>query len=379
MGRLFCLATFAVITPTLSAQSSMDRHNYRIDYVKESHLLRKGNHLTVVNVDLEWPVRLSSLPTTALEQFLCNEIFGCTGTDHATALSTYLNELGKEVQQMPDEAGLSVRHVNYVLEGLCWVKNKYISMRLVGSFRDGDKAEPDSIINVLFTYDVIADKVLRAKDILIKDCYRDIYARNDLAWCVLEFLPEAYFKEAFDYIPEECCFMPKGLLLNVPNVYDEDGFNPMVLIDMGYFANKHALKTWNGKSKPGKDRKKQMDASIQNVSENFFAEKDVYEVVDSMPRYNGDTKDMLLYLKRQVSYPEYELNQGIEGRVTVSFVVERDGSISSPSVISPVSPGLDRQAVEAVMSMPRWVPGMKNGVAVRTRMTVPVYFKLEKQ
>lgn len=384
-GRLFeriChmayVAVLTFVSTTLYAQSSLDMHRYRTDYVNESHLLKKGNQLTVLNIDLEWPVRLNGLPTTALGQFLCKEIFGYAGTDYDLALADYIKKQGEEIKQMPDEAGLSVRYVNYDLEGLGWVKGKYISMRLVSKFRDGNKDIPDSVFNILFTYDVVADKVLRAKDILIKDCFRDIYVRNDLKWCVLENFPEDYFNAAFDYVPDECCIMPKGLLFNVPNVYDENYFNPIVLIDIKYFTNSNAIKTWKGQSKPRKDRMKQVVSSVQNISESPLGEKDVYEVVDSMPHYNGETKDMMLFLKRQVSYPEYELKQGVEGRVQVSFIVERDGTISSPFVFSPISPGLDREAVKAVMSMPRWIPGMKNGVAVRTRMNVPVYFKMEK-
>ena len=97
-----------------------------------------------------------------------------------------------------------------------------------------------------------------------------------------------------------------------------------------------------------------------------------------MPEYNGKTRDMIAYLYRQINYPPYESMLGIEGKVVVSFIVERDGSVSSPSVISPVSPGIDRQAVKAIMAMPKWKPGMNNGVPVRVRMRIPITFKLHE-
>jgi outer membrane transport energization protein TonB (TC 2.C.1.1.1) len=104
----------------------------------------------------------------------------------------------------------------------------------------------------------------------------------------------------------------------------------------------------------------------------------VYDVVDEMPEFNGGIKDIAEFLTRVVKYPEYEEQMGVQGRVVVSFIVERDGSVSTPSVISPVSPGLDRESVNAVMSMPKWKPGKHNGVSVRTRMNVPVSFRLNK-
>ena len=65
-----------------------------------------------------------------------------------------------------------------------------------------------------------------------------------------------------------------------------------------------------------------------------------------------------------------------QGRVTLSFVVEVDGSISDITVVEPLSPGLDREAVRVVRLMPKLKPGERNDVKVRTRMTLPIYFRL---
>ncbi|MBR6180226.1 MAG: energy transducer TonB [Prevotella sp.] len=408
MRRMVLLAALAAIMPPLYAQSSMDWRRYRIDYVKESHLLKKGNQLTVVNLNLEWPVRLSGLPTTALQSFLCDMVFDSKASDYDSALASYLAQQGDEIKQMPDDPGLSVRYVNYNLHGLAWEKDKYISMRLVMKWRSNDKEIPDSLANILLTYDIVADKVLRTKDILYKHSFTDIYftenlvmsiieglaepdlgisnfsevnSPDDLMWNIMEGREFFSYSDIFFYLPDEACLLPMGLMFNVPWAYDEDGVNPVSIINKDGFISKRALKTMEGKSKPRKDRP--MGNNDPSGSADAAVSLDdtlhVYEVVDSMPHYDGDTKDMFLFLKRQVSYPAYEQLLGIEGKVTVSFIVERDGSISSPTVISPVSPGIDRQAVAAVMAMPRWVPGRKNGVAVRARTGVPVTFKLEKQ
>ncbi|MBO4821702.1 MAG: energy transducer TonB [Prevotella sp.] len=400
MGRFVLVAALAVIANSLYAQSSMDRVRYRIDYVKESHLLRKGNQLTVVNLNLEWPVRLSGMPTTALQKFLCDMVFDSKEGDYDSSLSSYLAKQGDEIKQIPDESGLSVRYVNYNLQGLAWEKDKYLSMRLVMKWRSGDKETPDSLTNVLFTYDIVADKVLRTKDILKKQCFTDIYivdnlimniiegmastlsdyyTSGDLAWNIKEGRDFFSFSDVYYYLPDEACLMPLGLMFNAPWVYDEDGANPVSIIKKDRFISKRGLNTMEGKSKPRKDKpaENQEKAPVSQVWS--LDSPHVFEVVDSMPHYDGDTKEMLLFLKRQVTYPSYEMLLGIEGKVTVTFVVERDGSISAPSVIFPVSPGIDRMAVEAVMAMPRWVPGKKNGVVVRTRTGVPVTFKLDKQ
>ena len=85
---------------------------------------------------------------------------------------------------------------------------------------------------------------------------------------------------------------------------------------------------------------------------------------------------MMEFIAKTAKYPELEQYLGHQGKVVVEFVVERDGSVSSPAVISPVSSILDREAVEAVIAMPAWKPGRQNGQPVRTRMVVPVTYKL---
>lgn len=368
----------AFITSPVSAQSSMDGVHNRIDYVKENHLLRKGKQLTVVNLNLEWPVVLSDMPTTALQEFLCTLFFENSAKDLDTSLALYLHSLGEEIRQMPEEEELSVQHVHFSLHGMAWEKDKYISMRAVLKYRSGTNSQPDSLSNILFTYDIVADKVLRTKDIITSVCLNDLYGLNNLAMRIVEGLPGDYFMETFDYLPDEVCILPMGLLCNAPGVFDDDGFNPMAIIKMDDFISRRAKKTLLGTSKPRKKKSLREAVVTGSAHQGVPDSLRVYDLLDTQPHFNGDTRDLLLFLKRQVAYPRYEELLGIEGRVTVMFIVECDGTISSPSVVFPVSPGLDRQAVEAVMAMPKWIPGSKNGVPVRTRTSVPVYFKIEK-
>lgn len=80
----------------------------------------------------------------------------------------------------------------------------------------------------------------------------------------------------------------------------------------------------------------------------------------------------------KIYYGEGEPQYGIQGRVTISFVVERDGSITDVKVARSVDPSLDKEAARVVSSMPRWTPGKQNGSAVRVKFNVPVVFKLQQ-
>ena len=103
----------------------------------------------------------------------------------------------------------------------------------------------------------------------------------------------------------------------------------------------------------------------------------VFDVVEVMPSYPGGQGALLSYLSSHVKYPVVAQENGVQGRVTVSFVVERDGSITDVHVVRSVDPSLDREAARVVSSMPNWQPGKQNGSAVRVKFNVPVQFKLQ--
>ena len=102
----------------------------------------------------------------------------------------------------------------------------------------------------------------------------------------------------------------------------------------------------------------------------------VFDVVEVMPQFPGGQIAMLQYLMKNIKYPEQAMKEGIQGRVTVRFIVEKDGSISDVKPVLSVHPLLNKEAVRVVESMPKWTPGKQNGKPVRVRFNVPVMFKL---
>ena len=101
-----------------------------------------------------------------------------------------------------------------------------------------------------------------------------------------------------------------------------------------------------------------------------------YCIVEMMPQYPGGLAAMLKYIRENIKYPEQAMKKGIQGRVTVSFIVEKDGSISDVKPVLSVHPLLNKEAVRVVKSMPKWSPGKHNGKPVRVRFNLPVMFKL---
>jgi len=103
----------------------------------------------------------------------------------------------------------------------------------------------------------------------------------------------------------------------------------------------------------------------------------VFDVVEQMPSFPGGDAALMSFLSKNIKYPVIAEENGIQGRVVATFVVERDGSITDVKVIKSVDPSLDKEAVRVLKSMPKWIPGKQNGSAVRVKYTVPVTFRLQ--
>ena len=106
-------------------------------------------------------------------------------------------------------------------------------------------------------------------------------------------------------------------------------------------------------------------------------ENKVFDIVEQQPLFPGGPAALMKYLSENTKYPVVAQENGVQGRVTVQFVVEKDGSISDVHVLRGVDPSLDREAVRVVKSMPRWTPGKQNGITVRVNYRVPVLFRLQ--
>lgn len=131
--------------------------------------------------------------------------------------------------------------------------------------------------------------------------------------------------------------------------------------------------------------KDRTDVAIRNdiaVNTNESEEKKevankVFDVVEQMPSFPGGNEALMKFLSDNVKYPVVAQENGVQGRVVVSFVVEKDGSITDVKVVRSVDPSLDKEAARVVKSMPRWIPGKQNGAAVRVKYNVPVSFRLQ--
>lgn len=106
------------------------------------------------------------------------------------------------------------------------------------------------------------------------------------------------------------------------------------------------------------------------------AQQEIFVMVEEMPKFSGGYNDISRFLSSTVKYPQQALEQGVQGTVYVSFVINEKGEVSDPRIVRGVSPDLDEAALNAIRKMPDWTPGKKHGQNVSVLMTLPVRFDL---
>ncbi len=122
------------------------------------------------------------------------------------------------------------------------------------------------------------------------------------------------------------------------------------------------------------------DVPVQRVEikqEEEVAEEEIFTVVESDPSFPGGADAMYKFLYANIKYPQIAKENNITGRVFLTFVVEKDGSIANPRVLRDIGGGCGAEALRVVKSMPKWTPGKQRGKAVRVQFNLPVTFELQ--
>ena len=117
---------------------------------------------------------------------------------------------------------------------------------------------------------------------------------------------------------------------------------------------------------------------VENVQEEVVEEEAIpFQLVEEKPSFmGGDANQFSVWVNKRLVYPEIAKENGVQGRVTLQFTVEKDGSVTKVKVLRGVDPSLDKEAVRVVSMSPKWTPGKQRDRAVPVTYTFPVYFQL---
>lgn len=102
----------------------------------------------------------------------------------------------------------------------------------------------------------------------------------------------------------------------------------------------------------------------------------VYTIVEELPAFPGGEDARIRFLANNIIYPAEAGNSGIQGTVYVTYIIEKDGSVSNAGILRGIHPAIDREAVRVIESMPAWKPGKQNGKPVRVRINTPIRFTI---
>ena len=122
------------------------------------------------------------------------------------------------------------------------------------------------------------------------------------------------------------------------------------------------------------EKNRQENRKVENTTE---GSNKVFTVVDEMPEFPGGLDGLLKFISKEIKYPVEAQKKGIQGRVILAMVVDKEGSINNVEVLRGVDPLLDKEAIRVIESMPKWKPGKHDGQVVNVRYTIPVLFKLQ--
>jgi len=105
-------------------------------------------------------------------------------------------------------------------------------------------------------------------------------------------------------------------------------------------------------------------------------EEQIFVFVEQRPVFPGGDQALYKYLSQNIVYPQKARENGISGRVVISFVVEKDGTVSNAKVLHDIGGGCGEEGLRIVNSMPKWVPGKQGGKPVRCQFNLPISFSL---
>ena len=124
------------------------------------------------------------------------------------------------------------------------------------------------------------------------------------------------------------------------------------------------------------DEETEVEVEIYEEEEEVV-EEEIFTIVEQMPEFPGGTEKLFKYLGKNIEYPPMAKDAGIKGKVYVTFVVDKDGSITDVKVLRGIGGGCDEEAVRVVKSMPKWKPGKQRGKSVRVQYNLPINFILK--
>lgn len=373
MKRRLLLLLFAAITfPKTAVMAS----GYDMRYLKQHLLYQRGAETNVIDLDLEWPEYVDGSLAAPLKRELTTLLFQNESESLDEALPKFLQRFGTPVTQqfstIPDDDKFCYIHCTLRHEG--YRKGRFISFRATYQCQPGvQSSQKSDTLTTLLTYDVAEGKLLRMKDLLRMTRLEAGYYGDDVVYGLLSGAKEQLPSQMLGIQLVDACLKDTRVRVDMLCLADE-GIAPFTSEVEADVLRTIMTKTARNLMEKDADGGRLADPYPSRV---FWMGDSVYTKVDVYPKFEYGGKSLSDYLVANLSTPKEAKGNHIEGRVTLSFVVDTGGYVRDVRVISPLAPVLDREAARVVRMMPHWRAGAKNGRPVNVRCKLPVYFKID--
>src|SRR5690606_17038916 len=117
--------------------------------------------------------------------------------------------------------------------------------------------------------------------------------------------------------------------------------------------------------------------NVRTIPETLDSEEQIFFIVEEMPEFPGGELELRKFIANNIKYPVAAQEKGMQGRVYVTFVVDKNGEVANAKIARGVDPALDKEALRVVNSLPKWIPGKQRGQTVNVSYTVPINFALQ--
>lgn len=355
----------------LSIQAQTFSRYYSVRYVKQHLLYHKDKGVNVVDFDLEWPEYLDFSSEKILQNRLCQILFEDNDSSLGQGKLFFLSRFGSPVTEkfdtIPDDSKFC--YADCVLRLLAYEKGKWASFYYMSSVKPEKNSFQKAYAKEGYlTYDIIHRKIYDA-DGLLNNSKVQAHA-NDVENNLLSDIFQAsgnQLSSDIKYIgvSYQGCLLNSNLWLSA-TFLDEDNYSYPVNVELPFSQVKSFL---------AKDVRRLIDSApvkrtAEIVDSPDYMDNDtakIYTTVDSLPQYRGGRAKMLSFISNNFRVDNVSSHSNM-ARVVLSFVVEKDGSLSHFRSMQCVDPSLEREIIREMRLMPVWKPGTLRGQPVRTML-----------
>ncbi len=211
--------------------------------------------------------------------------------------------------------------------------------------------------------------------------YLEIGLVVSLAACLVAFNVKSYDKEDVEVIQHEAVQEEEEIVIqtadNTPPPPPPPEVPEVTTVIEIVDDNKEDIKEVSFNVEVTEETKNIEITPVKIEEEVDEEEVKIFTVVEQDPEFPGGMEALYKYLAQNIKYPQLARDNNITGKVYVTFVVERDGSIANPRVLRDIGGGCGQEAIRVVKAMPKWAPGKQRGKAVRVQFNLPVNFTLK--